>query len=75
MRNRKIENGCLPIFFKNYCCGVTYVTSVVSLRLMFFPYLLKFKITDYNEKLAVSNKSLSLKVPRGIKNTEVFKKD
>ena len=75
MHNRKIENGCLHRFFKNYCCGVTYVTSVVSLRLMFFPYLLSFKITDYNEKLAFSNKSLSLKVPRRIENTKVFKKD
>ena len=36
-------------------------SSAVSPRLLFLPLLLK--ITGYNEKLVVSNKSLSLKAP------------
>ena len=42
-------------FSKNYSfiCGVTSFTI--------FATLISFKITDYNEKLVVSNKSLSLK--------------
>ena len=32
-------------------------------RLLFLPILLSFKITDFNEELVVSYKSLSLKTP------------
>ena len=35
----------------------------VSLRLLILPLLLSLKITDYNEELTVSNKSLSAKAP------------
>ena len=38
-------------------------SSVLSLCLLFSPLLLSFKITDYNEKFVVSDKSLSLKAP------------
>ena len=37
------------------------VSSALSLRLLFLPHSPSFKITDYNEKLVVSYKSLSLK--------------
>ena len=39
------------------------VSSAVSVCLLFLQLLLSFKITDYNEKLPVSIKLLSLKVP------------
>ena len=38
-------------------------SSVVSICLLFLPLLLSFKKTDYNKKLVVSNKSLSIKAP------------
>ena len=58
MHNRKNEKWISTyIFFK------TGASSGISLRLLFFPLSLSFKITGYNEKLVVSNKSLSLQAP------------
>ena len=56
MHNRKIEKWIFAcIFLKNYCfvCGLTWFTI--------FATFLNFEITDYNKKLVVSNKPLSLK--------------
>ena len=54
MKNlKKLKNGYLPFLIT--------ASSAVSLRLLFLPLLLSFKITDYNEKLVVSNKSVSTK--------------
>ena len=52
----KLKNGNLPIFFLKIT-----LSSAVSLCLLFLSFLLSFKITDYNEKLVISKKSLSLK--------------
>ena len=52
---QKLKNGYYLYFFK-----IT-TSSAVSLPLLFLRLSLSFKITDYNEKRVVSNKSLSLK--------------
>ena len=52
-----MKNGYLPIFF------LITVSIAVSLRLVYLPLLLSFKVTDYSQKLVVSNNSLSLKAP------------
>ena len=58
MHNRKTET-----WIPTYVFLKITVSSAASIRLLFLPLLLNFEITNYNEKLVVSNKSLSLKVP------------
>ena len=58
MRNRKIEKRISTYIFLKVTASFA-----VSLRLLFLPLVLSYKITDFHMNLVSSSKSLSPKSP------------